>query len=71
MSEPMAYIARKPCGCVVFVTVDDERYKQDTAKEIAECIREGLTVERVTCEAVRDGDFGCKCEPKQMAVEDA
>ncbi len=40
-----AYIGRKPCGCVVCVCID--AHDKDTAKSVAEYIREGLAVERV------------------------
>jgi len=46
------YIARKSCGCVVFAMVDEpnpsDAYKKDMAKELAGCIKRGLTIERVT-----------------------
>lgn len=52
--EPMAYIARKPCGCFVFAGVDLPERQNDNAKEIAWCVRHGHQVERVTCQFVRD-----------------
>lgn len=35
----MAYLARKPCGCVPFVTVDNPDHGRQTAREIAQAIR--------------------------------
>lgn len=58
-----AYIGRlQPCGCVVAAMVDaapddSDRYKRDVAKEVATWIREGLTVERVTNDYVRQHLF--------------
>lgn len=52
--EPLAYIARKACGCFVYAGVDIPSTRKDTAKEIAWAIRQGYTVERVTCQYVRD-----------------
>ena len=60
-----AYIGRKSCGCVMAVTVDDA--DDWTAENVAEFIRDGLTIERVTGDYVRSLDhLGCKCE-KQPA----
>jgi len=60
------YIGRKPCGCVVFAMVDEPnptpQYRKDLAKELARCIRQGLEIERVTVEYVRNlSSIGCKC----------
>ncbi len=61
--EYPAYIGRKTCGCVVFAMVDDPEHKKETAKEIAKCIRQGLTIERMTVKEVRELEmFGCKHE---------
>lgn len=42
------YIGRMPCGCIVSACVD--RGDKHTAKSVAEMIKEGETVERVTHE---------------------
>lgn len=47
-----SYIGRLPCGCVVAVTVDYG--DKDTATDVAEFIKDGLTVERVTHDYVRE-----------------
>ena len=59
--EPMAYIARKACGCIVMACVDVPlpEVRKDNAKEISKAIRDGLTIERVTCEYVRQNMKGC------------
>lgn len=50
----MAYIATVPgCGCMVACTVDVPEHARDTARELASWVRDGLTIERHTVEAVR------------------
>lgn len=65
-----SYVARKACGCMVGATVDDPAHKKDVAREIAEWVREGLTIERVTHDVVRKEFMGSKCphEPKQESM---
>jgi len=53
-SEPMAYIARKPCGCFVFAGVDTPSARAGNAKETAWAMRKGYAIDRVTCQYVRD-----------------
>ena len=60
----MAYIARKSCGCMVAAAVDEPDHREDTANEIAEWIRAGLTVERVTVDYVRANWRTCACMPE-------
>lgn len=52
--EPMAYIARKACGCFVFAGVDTPSARSGNAKETAWAMRKGYAVDRVTCQYVRD-----------------
>jgi hypothetical protein len=63
--EVPCYIARCKCGCghLVFASVDeptqsDER-RRGTAKEIADLIREGFTVERLSVGEVRKAKWMC------------
>jgi hypothetical protein len=65
--EPMTYIARKDCGCIVFAGVDTPEMRKENAKEVASCIRDGYTIERVTCQFVRETDWFC---PKHRAEHD-
>lgn len=51
--EPMAYIGTAPCGCVRFAMVDTPERQKTVAREVANAIRDGLTISRVTCEHVR------------------
>ena len=75
--ESMCYIGRKTCGCLVAAMVDSPDHKQDTAREVAKWVREGLALERVTCAYVRSAVWGCTHEPlkrrakgdKQLALE--
>jgi hypothetical protein len=55
----MAYAARKSCGCLVACTVDLPKYAKDTAKDVAKWIRDGLTVERLDVEVVRQQFKSC------------
>lgn len=55
------YIGRCTCGCgrMTLAVVDDPDYKKETAKAIAEAIRDGMAIERTTVGVVRAGPFGC------------
>lgn len=48
-----AYVGRAPCGCVQLLMVDMPDFRKDTAKSVAEAIREGLSIERITIEESR------------------
>jgi len=61
------FIAKKPCGCVVFAMVDEPnpspQYRNELAKEIANCIKQGLTIEKVTVDYIRNlKTMGCTCD---------
>lgn len=62
------YVGRAPCGCIVTAIVDAPDLKEQMKKEIAkfmrDCLKEGLTIDRVTVDFVRS-NFGHKCAPKQ------
>lgn len=45
-----AYLGVKSCGCAVAAVIDDPRWKDLAAKDVAAFIKDGLTVEHVTCE---------------------
>ena len=55
--ESFTYIGRKRCGCVVAMVVD--LADKVTADAVAEFIKDGLVIERVTTEAARTLP-GCK-----------
>lgn len=67
--EPMAYVARRPCGCLFFAMVDLGR-AQETADAVAGIILDGGVVERMTCAAVRAACWACEqCrEPSQESL---
>jgi len=59
-NDSYSYIGRKTCGCIVTAFVDNPEHKKDLGNEIARWIKEGLKVERVTCQYVRDNMKKCK-----------
>lgn len=58
--EQMCYVGIKPCGCCVAVCVDIPEHKKDTAKFVARCLKDGLTVERKTVEWSRKNLLMCE-----------
>ena len=48
IDEVPAYVARKMCGCVVMLAMDNPVHAKDTAREIAACILDGYHIERLT-----------------------
>lgn len=55
-----AYVGFRPCGCLVFASVDLPDEPKRTAKNVAEAIRDGLRIERQALEVVRATAFGCE-----------
>lgn len=74
IDETPSYIARCECGCgaIVMATVDTPERANEVAQEVAECIRAGCAVQRVTVsqvrEMVKDQGFGCRNKPKQLGL---
>ena len=60
--EEHAFIAKKPCGCLIAVTVDDPKNKRTVNKDISDWTRDGLTVTKHLISEVRAMKFGCKCK---------
>ena len=56
-----AYVGRKACGCMVAATLDDPTWPKRMATDVADFIKDGLTIERVSIETVRDQLRSCKC----------
>ena len=58
-----AYIALCKCGAIVMATVDKPEYAGNVANDVADCIRRGFKIERVTVGYVHDkGGLGtCTC----------
>jgi len=70
-----SYIGRKPCGCMVTAIIDNPDTSRAVATEVASWLRQGLTVERVTHQVVRDEFMGWMCphappKPEQMPLFD-
>lgn len=59
--ESFAYVGFTECGCMVAACVDRPEWKKDTAKFLAQMARDGLRIERVSCERVRVELSECKC----------
>ena len=53
-NEFECYISRRSCGCIVMAVVNHPAHYADTAKELAKAVKHGETIERVTCQYVRD-----------------
>lgn len=61
-AEHMAYAGHcAVCGAMCAATVDAPDRKRDNAKLIAKWVRDGLRVERVTVEHVRQSLKLCEC----------
>ena len=63
-SEQYCYIGTKPCGCTVAGCLDMDTHKKDTAKFVSDCVKDGLTVERVLVGDARTKLQTCKCDAK-------
>lgn len=55
----MAYVALRPCGCMCFAAAEERAKESHVAREIAACLRDGLRIERVTDDQVRENPWGC------------
>jgi len=60
-----SYIGRCKCGNIVAASViESDKFvvdKKELAKDVADWIREGLSVEQVDSEQVRIQMWGCRC----------
>lgn len=64
MAEKMAYVARRPCGCLCAAAVDDPEHRRHVDNEVVSWLRDGYPVERMTVEAVREATWTCPtCHP--------
>jgi len=59
----MAYIGRCRCGCgaITFACMDRPEWSKDTAKSVAQAIRDGYTIEHVALDSFRMTT--CKRQP--------
>lgn len=60
-------VAIRACGCWVAATVDRPEWRRDTAKTVAQFLRDGYTVERHTTAEVRERLTGCIHRPTGAA----
>jgi hypothetical protein len=58
-TDRFAYVGITACGCMVCASVEDPRWKRETAKDVAAWLRDGLRVERVPVERVRQECHAC------------
>ena len=66
MPQTMAYVARCPtCERAVVLMVDVPDCRKEHAKEIAQCIRDGYVIERMTVEEARQQPLVCECRQKE------
>jgi len=59
------YVGRMPgCRCLGVVVVDSKEHMKDTSKTVANAVKNGLEVERMTIEDFRNSkdSFGCAHE---------
>jgi hypothetical protein len=56
-----AYVGRRKCGCMCGAVADIPGNEDETASEVAEFIKCGLLVDRVTIEDVRE-NYAKDCE---------
>ena len=64
MAEPMAYVASCPHGHFVGVCVDEPAYAKSTAKDVADWIKRGCSVQHMTLEEARPL---IKVDPQHLA----
>jgi len=48
MAEADCYLGVKRCGCAVAIVVDTPEHQKEVRKSVAEFMRGGLVIERVT-----------------------
>ena len=66
MSENMSYAALcKVCGNLCGATIDNLDHPERTAMHVAQFIRDGLTITRVTDEAIRTELQWCTCQDEE------
>jgi hypothetical protein len=62
VSGEMAYVALHSCGGWVYVSVDAPSTAKETAYPVAQCIRNGYTIERHPVDAIKNKVIAaCRC----------
>ena len=69
MENKFAYVGTKPCGCTVAATVINPEWAKDTAKSVAQWIKDGYTVDKVSLEEVKIKLKSCKCAAEAAAKQ--
>lgn len=60
MTAEFAYIGREPgCGCATVGIADTPEHAKDVARDIAQCVRWGMSIERVSIEEARTAIGSC------------
>ena len=59
--EVMVYIGTRACGHTTFICVDKPAYRKSTAKDVADAIGRGLSMERVPLEEGKRRLKRCDC----------
>lgn len=68
-TQSYAYIGRKPCGCVTSaIAVAPETLKR-IPKFIMDLVKNGVKVEHVTVEYVRENLRQCKCDNQKDLIK--
>lgn len=62
-----SYVARKSCGCIADVVIDDPTRKDEVTAQVAAWEARGLRVARVTHKVVAD-EIGVWCGHKMAQV---
>lgn len=59
------YIAKEKCGCITGVVVDNPARLDGVAEDVADFIKSGRTIERVSLKDIRKNHLGCNCKDKE------
>jgi len=63
-----AYVARKPCGCIVGAIADQPSMRSDIQEALRAWLREDLTIDHVADEIVRTEFKGWNCPHEQSRL---
>lgn len=65
MTAWYCYVARPlDCECIAAVTVDEPEHAKDVAKDVANWVRRGFRVDRMTGDVFREMSFRCPEHPE-------
>ncbi|MBF4483088.1 hypothetical protein [Dehalococcoides mccartyi] len=66
--EAKTYIAREPCGCLVFACYNNPLTPKEVAQEVSMVIKAGYQVELVETDAVRKMNWFCEIHSEQRRL---